>query len=227
MEKKKINLDIVSDVACPWCFVGKKHIEQALEKLDDYDVQVNWKPFQLDPTIPLEGLDRNTYLTNKFGSLSNVDGMLKRLESAGSPLGINFTWMERVPNTLRLHNLLHEASKEGFANELKEAFFKAYFEDVVDMSSEEEIIKIMAKFDWSAERSRDVMNSEDIAYQVNQDIREVQNRGVSGVPFFIINNQFGISGAQPPHVLEQWIRSTGEKIMESEAEVCDIDDPNC
>lgn len=226
MEKKKLSLDIVSDVACPWCFVGKKHIEKALENLQDFDVEVNWKPFQLDPTLPNEGLDRDTYLTNKFGSLANVQGMLDRLTKAGQPLGISFNWMERVPNTLRLHNLLHEATKEGFSNDLKEAFFKAYFEDLVDMSSETEIIKIMETFGWSAERSKEVMYSENISYEVNQDIREVQNRGVRGVPFFIINNQYGISGAQPPHVLEEWIRSTGKKIT-TEADAYGIDDPNC
>ena len=227
MEKKKINLDIVSDVACPWCYVGKKHIEQALANLDDYDVEVNWKPFQLDPTIPQEGLDRETYLVNKFGSLENVDGMLSRLQETGSKVGINFDWMKRVPNTLRLHNLLHVASKEGFSNELKEEFFKAYFEKVIDMSSEDEINKIMSKFGWSAEKSKEVMSDEEISFAVNQDIREVQNRGVRGVPFFIINNQYGISGAQPPAVLEQWIKGAGEKIFESTTEVCDIDDPNC
>jgi predicted DsbA family dithiol-disulfide isomerase len=227
MEKKTINLDIVSDVACPWCYVGKKHIEQALENLDDYEVKVNWKPFQLDPSIPEEGLDQQSYFVQKFGSMTNIEGMFARLEETGKNVGIDFQWMKRIPNTLKLHNLLHVASEEGFANELKEAFFKAYFEDVVDMTQDREIIRIMSTFGWEAQRTEEVMSDQKISKVVRQQIRDVQARGVNGVPFFIINNQYGISGAQPPSVLEQWIISAGEKIFESEAEVCDIDDPNC
>lgn len=227
MDKKKINLDIVSDIACPWCYIGKKHIELALANLDDYDVEVNWKPFQLDPTIPEKGLEQKSYFANKFGSVANIQGMFSRLEESGSKVGIDFKWMKKIPNTLSLHSLLHVAKEEGFANDLKEAFFKAYFEDQIDMTSDAEIIKILSTFGWDAKKTKEVMTDEKISMEVKQQIKDVQNRGVSGVPFFIINNQYGISGAQPPAALGQWIKGAGEKIYQSEAEACNIDDPNC
>ncbi|GLR17232.1 DsbA family oxidoreductase [Portibacter lacus] len=226
MENKTLKLDIVSDVACPWCYVGKKNIETALENLDGYDIEVNWRPFQLDPSIPETGLDRDAYFKAKFGTDGRSNGMLDRLEEKGREVGINFDWMKKIPNTLRLHNLLHEATKEGFANDLKEAFFEAYFEKVIDMTDENEILKITAKFGWDATKSKQIMNDESITSEVKRSIQEVQQRGVSGVPFFILNNQYGISGAQPPEALVQWIKGAGEKIQE-EANSCAVDDPNC
>lgn len=226
MENKTLKLDIVSDIACPWCFVGKKHIEKAIEQLDGYDIEVNWRPFQLDPGIPETGIDRASYFKAKFGHDGRSGGMLDHLEAKGEAVGIKFNWMEKIPNTLRLHNLLHEASKEGFANELKEAFFKAYFEDVIDLTDENEILKITEKFGWDAAKSRQIMYDDEITKAVKQSIHEVQHRGVSGVPFFILNNQYGISGAQPPEVLANWIKGAGEKIQEEENS-CAIDDPNC
>ena len=217
----------MSDIACPWCFVGKRHLEKALESIEDYEVLVNWKPFQLDPTIPETGIERDAYLKHKFGSLEQVQGMLDRLESVGSNAGIRFDWMKRVPNTLRLHNLLHEATKENFGNDLKEAFFKAYFEDVVDLTKKEEIFKILTQFGWSSEKTQEVMEDQAISDLVIQDIKIAQSRGVNGVPFFIINNKYGVSGAQPPERLAEWINSVGAEIKAEDTSSCSVDDPTC
>ncbi|WP_235299191.1 DsbA family oxidoreductase [Portibacter marinus] len=217
MNKERIKIDIVSDVACPWCYVGKKHFEKALENMKDLDLEVNWKPFQLDPTIPENGLERETYLRNKFGSKERVDGMMERLKSFGEQVDIEFNDMNRIPNTRKMHNLMHVASEKGFANELKEAFFEGYFEKSLNMADDDIILDIAERFGWTRDEANAIMDDEEISYLVNQEIRDVQNRGVTGVPFFILNDQYGVSGAQPPEVLENWIRETKKELQKEEA----------
>ena len=226
---KKINIDIVSDIACPWCYVGKKHIEKAMSEVKEFEFEVNWKPYQLDPTIPKEGIDRDTYLRNKFGSLERYDQLAERLKSAGRNAGIEFAEIKKAPNTLPLHHLLHEAGKEGFSNELKERFFQAYFLNETDLTEVSEIVKIMAEFRWSEEKTIAAIESEEIGYEVNAEIRYAQNVGVQGVPYFIINNKYGISGAQPPEVFVNALRDIGGKMPVETAEgaSCAVDDPNC
>lgn len=225
MVKDKIQLDIVSDIACPWCYVGKRNIEAAMLKLKDLDIEVNWKPFQLDPTIAESGRDRETYLVNKFGSLDNVQGMLDRLQEAGDKVGIKFDWMKVVPNTMNMHKLLHVAKKNGYGNELKEAFFKAYFEDVVNLTDNTELLKIVKAFGMSEAEFETTIENSELVVQIRNEIAEVQQKGVTGVPFFIINNKYGISGAHPPEALEKWIRNVKEEL--STVEVCDVDQGNC
>ena len=246
MKDKTLKIDIVSDVACPWCYVGKRQFEKALENMKDLDLEVNWKPFQLNPTIPEGGLDRDSYYRNKFGSQEKVDKMMTRLIEFGKKVDIDFKKRDRIPNTRRMHSLLHAAREKGFSNELKEAFFEAYFEKNRNLADDEVVIDIAEQFGWSREEILKIMEDEEIAYEINKEIRDVQNRGVSGVPFFIINNQYGVSGAQPPEVLERWIRETKKELDISEdkeihdngnaannsqdtdkAEACAIDDPNC
>jgi predicted DsbA family dithiol-disulfide isomerase len=116
MQKDVIKVDVVSDVACPWCYVGKRRLETALEQWKGAPVEVTWHPYQLDPNMPTEGLDRNTYLTNKFGDLERTKEMTDRLTEAGADEGITFNFGDRwlAVNTLPLHQLLHVAGKEGF-----------------------------------------------------------------------------------------------------------------
>ncbi len=224
---QKINVDIVSDIACPWCFVGKKHFEKALEMLPEYEITVHWKPFQLDPTIPTEGLDYKDYIEGKFGSISRFDGMFEHLKNVGKKAGIEFNTMNRIPNTLRFHNLLHVASEEGFANELKEALFEAYFEKSMNLTDDGTIVALMSKFGWDEPKTLEVMHSLEISKMVKQEIHNAQKLGISGVPYFIINNKYGISGAQPTEVFVNSIRGIGAEMSKMEAASCSMDDPNC
>lgn len=198
MTKETIKVDIVSDVACPWCYVGKRKFEAALERWKGSPVDVTWHPYQLDPTIPLEGLDRDTYLVNKFGSLDAVKGMTDRLEEVGKTVGIDFdfgqSWL--AINTLPLHQLLHVAGQEGFKAELKERFLKAYFEEPLELNRPEVLHAILADFGWDAAKVDAIVNDQAIAKSVQEEIAYYQQLGVSGVPFFIFNNQYGMSGAQ-------------------------------
>ena len=200
MQNDKIKIDIVSDVACPWCYVGKKRLEKAIKEWDGTEIEIEWHPFQLDPNIPKEGLDRDTYLTNKFGSVEGPLEMTKRLQESGKEEGINFNfgneWL--AVNTLPLHQLLHVAGEEGFKDALKERLMKAYFDENLHLNEVDVLSAIMAEYDWSPEKTANILNDDAIAYAVKQEIAHYQQRGVNSVPFFIINDKFGISGAQPP-----------------------------
>jgi predicted DsbA family dithiol-disulfide isomerase len=200
MQNDKIKIDIVSDVACPWCYVGKKRLEKAIREWDGAEIEIEWHPFQLDPNIPKEGLDRDTYLTNKFGSVDGPLEMTKRLQESGKEEGINFNfgneWL--AINTLPLHQLLHVAGEEGFKDALKERLMKAYFDENLHLNDVGVLSTIMAEYDWSPEKTENILNDDAIAYAVKQEIAHYQQRGVNSVPFFIINDKFGISGAQPP-----------------------------
>lgn len=225
----KIRIDVVSDVACPWCYVGKKHLEKALEDFNETEVEVAWHPFQLDPTVPREGKDKDQHYAEKFGSMERFYQLSERLELAGQQAGINFDFhaLQRVPNTLRLHVLLHEAGKEGFAPDLKEAFLSAYFEKGLDLSSDEVVLEIMSGFGWSPEKTREIWNDQEKEYWVLQEIRHYQNLGVNAVPFFIINNTYALSGAQPTDVFKQALIQIGNEMDKKQGEACEINDPNC
>lgn len=223
MQKETIKVDIVSDVACPWCYIGKRRLESAIKEWKGAPVEIEWHPFQLDPNMPASGLDRDTYLTNKFGDLDQTKAMTDRLTDAGEDEGINFNFGDKwlAVNTLPLHQLLHVAGEEGFKDALKERFLKAYFDENLHLNQPEVLTSLLAEFGWNAEKTKNIIADENIAYAVKQEIGHYQQRGVTGVPFFIINDKYGISGAQPPHVfLEAFAEAAPIKII-STGDSCD------
>jgi len=223
MQKQPIKVAVVSDVACPWCYVGKRRLESALEQWKGAPVEVTWHPFQLDPTIPEAGFDRDTYLTNKFGDLERTKAMTDRLVEVGEDEGITFNFGDQwlAVNTLPLHQLLHVAGEEGFKDQLKERFLKAYFDENLHLNAIEVLIKVMEEFGWAAEKTKQVIADDSIAYTVKQEIAHYQQRGVTGVPFFIINDQYGISGAQPVLVFLDAFSKVSPIEVISEGDSCD------
>ena len=222
MQKETIKVDIVSDIACPWCFIGKRRLETAIKQWKGALVEINWHPFQLDPTVPKAGLDRKTYLTNKFGT-SDLTEAKNRIVEAGIAEGINFNLKEDklVVNTLPMHQLMHVAGDEGFKATLKERFLKAYFEEDVLLNDTEVLVKIMTEYGWDAEKTKQIIADDAIAYAVKQEIAHYQQRGVTGVPFFIINDKIGINGAQPPNVfLDAFAQASPIEII-SNGDSCD------
>lgn len=210
-----IKIDIVSDVACPWCYVGKQRLEKALSFVPEIEVDITWQPFQLDPSVPIEGRELKPYYEAKFGSEEKVQEIFEHMEKVGSAVGIAFDFkkMERTMNTLPLHMLMWEAEKEGFKTELKARFFKGYFEDATDLSQTENLIHIMAEFAWSAEKVLDILSNSEILEEVKTKIAYFQAKGVSAVPFFIFNDKYGISGAQEPQVLADTLRKLHLELM--------------
>lgn len=199
MNEDVITVDVVSDVACPWCYVGKKKFEKALEKWNGTPIKVTWHPYQLDPSMPESGLTRDTYLVNKFGSIDATKTMTSQLTEAGKQVDINFDFGDKwlAVNTLQLHKLLNVAREEGFNETLKERFFRAYFEDCKKLNQPEVLYTILSEFSWNSDKVDRITNDQELAYTVKMEIAHYQNLGVSSVPFFIINNKYGMSGAQP------------------------------
>lgn len=223
MSKNKITIDVVSDIACPWCYVGKRKFEAALEKWQGEPIEVNWHPYQLDPTIPTNGINRDNYLTGKFGSIENAKEMTDRLEAAGKEVGIDFDfgkdWL--AVNTLPLHQLLHVAREEGFNLKLKERFLKAYFEDIQHLNDLDNLHSILAEFGWDSDKVDQIIHDKSIANAVQDEIQHYQQMGVSGVPFFVINNKYGISGAQPSEVFLNAFESVANEPVAAEGQSCE------
>ncbi|GHB73285.1 DsbA family oxidoreductase [Persicitalea jodogahamensis] len=220
----KITIDIVSDVVCPWCYVGKKRLEDALEQLGNpEDVEITWHPFQLDPTIPAEGMDRKKYFIKKFGDEGRIRQMSEHLTQVGKEAGIDFNLDEisESINTLPLHKLLHVAGQEGFQSEAEEMLFQAYFSHGKDLKNLKVLAELFAPFGWDEAKIEGIVADDTIGYAVRQEIDHFQQMGVSGVPFFIINNKYGISGAQPAEVLVQALTQVREEVLEAATgEVC-------
>lgn len=230
LNKKTIKVDIVSDVVCPWCYVGKKRLEKAVNELSsEYNFDINFHPFQLDPTIPTEGLDSKTYFTKKFGSEDRMEEIFNHVESAGASVGIDFKFQEipKAINTIALHCILERALSDGIQKEVKQALFEAYMVKPIDLTKLENIANIMTKFGWDLEKTKSTMEDEQLKYKVKQEIKQMQQLGISGVPFFIINDKYGISGAQPSEVFKQAFKSLkSEDFPITENQSCDIDG-NC
>lgn len=229
MQNEPITVQVVSDVACPWCYIGKRRLEAALDEWNGSPITVTWHPFQLDPTIPKTGFDRDTYLSNKFGDLEKTKEMTDRISGVGTELDIHFNFGEKwlVVNTLALHQLLHIAGEEGFKAALKERFLYAYFTENQHLNQHDVLIKIMAEFGWDAEKTEKVINDDSIAYAVKQEIGHYQQLGVTGVPFFIINNKYGISGAQPKEAFLEAFQQVAPIEVISNGESCGLDETAC
>lgn len=223
-EAPKLTIDIVSDVVCPWCYVGKRRLEAALAELGSPDdIEINWHPFQLDPTIPEEGMDRRKYFIKKFGDEARIRQMSEHLTQVGKEEGIDFRLddISEAINTFSLHKLLHQAGLEGFQPEAEELLFQAYFTEAKDLRSVEVLTGLFAPFGWDKEKITAILANDEIGYQVRQEINHFQQMGVSGVPFFILNNKYGLSGAQPAEVFVQALTTVRDEMIQAvQGEVC-------
>lgn len=207
-----LTIDVVSDVVCPWCFVGKKRLEAALAMAPDIDVEIHWRPYQLDATIPKGGMDRKEYLTRKFGpdGAANMNG---RLAGVGQEVGIPFAFdkIERSPNTLDAHRLLRWAQMAGTQDAVKERLFQLYFIEGKDIGDHKVLADVAAENGLEravVERLLEGTADED---EVKSEIETAQKIGVTGVPFFIFNSKLGVSGAQSPEVLVSAMRQAMEE----------------
>jgi len=201
-------IDIVSDVVCPWCYVGKKHIEKALEDMPEIDAVIRWHPFQLDPTIPAEGYDRKAYMTKKFGEGGQLKAAHERLEALGKSSGIAFQFdaISRSPNTLNAHRLIRWANEAGVQDAVVSSLFQSYFEEGLDIGDISVLAFIAGKSGMDSDLVAARLETDMDIDSVRTEIAEAGRIGVSGVPFFILAQKLAISGAQPSEVLIDAIR---------------------
>ena len=213
---KKIKIDIVSDSVCPWCYVGISNLEKAMESLkDQYEFELSWNPFQLNPDISEEGIAYKDYLEKKFGNRTNE--AKKTVIEKGLQAGItfNFDAIEKVANTLKSHYLVALSRKENKQTITSKALFKAYFEEGKDINSIEEL-KLIGKsvgLSDSITSVLDKIEEKDLLplVKLEEGFREL---GITSVPSFIIENQYLVQGAQEPSVFEEIIN----KIENADAE---------
>ena len=214
--RASITIDVVSDVVCPWCFVGKRKLEQALALVPELRVELNWRPFQLDPTIPQGGMSRRDYMTKKFGP-EKIATIHERLEGIGAEAGIAFAFdkIERAPNTLDAHRVIRWAQPHGTQTALVDRLFMLYFIEGADIGDRDVLAKLAGEHGLDSRQVRAALDTNQDAVAVQQEIASAVRLGVSGVPFFILASRFGVSGAQPPELLADAIRKAAAEPMQA------------
>ena len=227
--KNQILIDVVSDVVCPWCYIGKRRLEKGIEGTQYSDnVQVKYHPFQLDPSVPIEGTDFQTYMENRFGA--GFVSKFQQVEQAAQGEGLDFDF-EKLPkaiNTFTLHRILTVAEADGIQPAVKEVLMKAYFIDRQDLTQENVLVDLMHTLGWSAEKTKEILNSDIAADEVKEQMNYYRQLGVTGVPFFILNQKYAVSGAQPAEVFAEIIEKVAKEmnIEPVLGEVCEVDAGN-
>ncbi len=204
-----IHIEVYSDVVCPWCYVGKRRLERALSELKDVvKTEVTWRPFQLNPTMPLDGMDRTTYLKAKFGSLEAFGRMEEQLLAAGAEEQIRFAFekIQLTPNTFAAHRLVWYAAQSGKQNEVVEALFRAYFLDGKDIGSLKVLSHVAAEAGLDRKETETFLASEKGLVEVKAEEAVGRRLGIRGVPYFVFNGSISISGAQPPDIFVSTIQ---------------------
>jgi predicted DsbA family dithiol-disulfide isomerase len=204
--KKTIQIKVASDVVCPWCLVGKKELEIAIDQLkDEYHFDVQFLPFELDPNITEEGVDFKLYITQKFGDWNRFLQNSNMLVERGKNIGLNFDFqnIHRSPNTFDLHRIIQFAHQFGLQSAVKEAYMKAYFENGMDLTIRANVLEVAVNTGLDEELVLQLLNSNEGVNELHMIQDSMRAMGISGVPFFIINDQYGLSGAVPAQQLVQ------------------------
>lgn len=203
MSARLFTIEIYSDVVCPWCYIGKRRLERALNQMkDSAGIAVTWRPFQLNPTMPKEGMDRAAYLEAKFGSLDAFRPMEEHVLAAGVSEQIPFVFerIARTPNTFLAHRLMWYGARQGCQDAVVESLFRGYFEEGTDIGSLTTLVHLAGRAGLNAEGVERFLLSEEGAAEVKAEEAEGRKLGIRGVPYFLLNQAYGISGAQPMEV---------------------------
>jgi len=207
-----LTVDVIFDVICPWCFIGKRRLEKAVAALDgSHKVRVRWLPFQLNPTMPKEGISRREYRTKKFGSWEQSQELDAQVAAAGEAEGIHFAFdrIERTPNTFDAHRLIWLADKEGVQDAVVEGLFLAYFTDGRDISNSQTLLEVVAEAGLDRGKAEGVLTSGGRQEAIREADELAQRVRVEGVPFFVINGTVTLSGAQPSDAFLEAFRQAG------------------
>jgi predicted DsbA family dithiol-disulfide isomerase len=202
-QAKPVTIDVVSDVVCPWCFIGKRRLEKALALTPDIPVEVRYHPYFLNPWVPREGMPRDEYLTTKFGSPERYKGIAGRVSAAATEEGLTYAVdkMKRQPNTLDCHRLILWAESTGKAAQMKQRLMDLYFTEGADLSDREVLVKAAADIGMDADTVRQQLASDADVTRVENAANSAKEAGIDGVPTFIIGGVAAISGAQDPRTL--------------------------
>ena len=210
MDKQPLQLDVVSDVMCPWCYIGKRRLETAIAETD-LALDIRWRPFQLDPTLPPGGKDRKLYLAEKFGSIERARELYENIRQAGEAENIPFAFnnIEVSPNTLDAHRLIRWAGGVDAATQdrVVEALFEAYFINGKHIGDHDTLVRIAKKARMDANLVAELLAGDADRDLVTSEIAQAQAMGVTGVPTFIVANKYALVGAQPAAQLAEAFRT--------------------
>lgn len=232
--KPHLKIDIVSDVVCPWCYIGKRRLEKAVDQLkDDYTFELRYLPFQLSPETPAEGENTKERLVAKFGSQERYDQIIRQVTgvAAGEGLQFNLENQKVSPNTRGLHRLIGFALQQGKQLEMVETLFKAYFEEALDLTQTETVVQLAEGIGLNSEKVRAVLTGDAGSEQLDTQLYQNRLMGVSGVPYYIINDKYAVSGAQPTELFLEALPEIALKAPvqapAASGEACDIETGVC
>ena len=192
-----INIKVISDTICPWCYIGKKQLEKAINKIDNIEFDISYKPFQLDPTMPTDGVDRKRYIDRKFGE-DTAKEVGNKIKEAGKLVGIEFNYENiiKTPNTLNSHRILKWAEKESKQEEALELLFYSYFTEGRDIGNNEELVKIAKKLGLNPKKIEKNLVSDIDIKEIELEEWSYRDLGIAGVPTYILEDNMIITGSQ-------------------------------
>lgn len=212
MPAKPVRIDIVSDVVCPWCFIGKKRLEKAVAMKPEIPVELHFRPYFLNDWIPREGISREEYLTTKFGSVDRYKGIAQRVAAAAKDEGLTYAIdkISRQPNTLDAHRLIRWADAAGKGPAMKQTLMDFYFTQGADLTDRDVLAKAAGEVELDAEQVRaDLASDKDVA-EVEREAMSAKEAGIQGVPMFIFDGRFAVSGAQAAEYLAEAIERASQ-----------------
>ena len=201
-----LTISVFSDVICPWCYLGKRRLEHALDQLGLHEItKVEWLPFELNPDMPAEGIKRSVYRARKFGAERSAE-LDAQMTELGREVGISFAFdrMRRTPNTRKAHVLIAAARQQGGGGALMEALFRAYFEEGRDIGDEAVLLDVADGAGLDRQPALAALNSDELRALIMSVEAQAAEMQISGVPFFIVDQQWAVSGAQSA---EQWVKA--------------------
>jgi len=202
---KPMQIDIVSDTVCPWCFIGKRKLESALSSRPDVAADITWRPFQLNPEMPAEGMDRASYLKAKFGGSERAEQIYMTVAEAGENAGIPFAFhlIERTPSTVNSHRLIRWADSAGVQNQVVEILFRRYFLEGADIADHKVLVATAAEAGMDTDLVVDLLIRGADVDLIRREDTNARQMGINGVPCFIIDRKYAISGAQDAPVFHK------------------------
>jgi len=202
---RRLLIDIYSDVICPWCYIGKRRLERTLAERPQNGLTLHWRAFQLNPDMPAQGMDRQLYLQLKFGSAASAERIYREIKAVGDEedLAFAFDTIRRTPNTIECHRLIRFAGMHGCQDAVVEALFRAYFLAGEDIGAPEVLLSVAESAGLDAAETQAFLDSDLEAQAVRTEDLEARRTGLQGVPTFIINGKYSLSGAHLPEVLHQ------------------------
>jgi len=219
-DTQPVRIDVVSDVVCPWCFIGKHRLEKALALRPGVTVEVHWRPYFLNDWIPRKGISREQYLTTKFGSPERYKRIAQRVTAAAAEEGLVYAAdkVKRQPNTLDCHRLIRWAEVEGKAGEMKQKLMDLYFTQGADLTDRDTLVQAAVAVGLDADTVREGLASDQDVAAIEQEALSAKESGIEGVPCFIFGGKFTVSGAQSPEYLAEAIDRMAQAAQTDAAE---------